>query len=134
MNVVWTDKKRWGFLGLPLTFTRYTLTEEKLLVDSGFLSKKQEEVRLYRIMDMTLNRSFGQRIFGLGTIVCNTADKTSPTLELKNIKKPKDIKEKLSDMVESERERKRVSSREYMTHDYDGDGDYDDDDDNHHFF
>ena len=68
MNIVWTDKKRWGFLGLPLTFTRYTLTEEKLLVDSGFLNKKQEEVRLYRIMDMTLNRSFGQRIFGLGTI------------------------------------------------------------------
>ena len=64
INVVWQDRKRTLF-GLPWSFTKYSLTEEKLLVETGFLNKKEEEIRLYRIMDVTLKRSFGERIFGL---------------------------------------------------------------------
>ncbi len=126
METVWTDKKRWGFLGLPWTFTRYTLTEEKFLVDSGFFSKKQDEIRLYRILDLSLRRGFGQRMFGLGTITCVTADKTCPNLVIKNIKNSQDVKEQLSELVEVERERKRVSSREFISsHDVDEDDDDD---------
>ena len=128
MDVVWTDKKRWGFFGLPWTFTRYTLTQEKFLVDSGFLSKKEDEIRLYRILDLSLKRGFGQRIFGLGTITCVTADKTCPTLVIKNIKKSQEVKEQLSELVEAERERKRVSSREFISS---HEADYDDDDDDY---
>ena len=128
-SIVWKDRKRWLFFGLPWTFTKYTLKNEKLLVESGFFSVREDEVRLYRIMDISIKRGLMQRIFGLGTINCITADKSLPTLILKNIKNSKDIKEKLSDMVEAERERKRVSSREFIGGNFETDdfGDYDND-------
>lgn len=112
-KILWQDRKRTIF-GLPWTFTKYKLTEEKLLIQTGFLNIKQEEVRLYRIMDVTLNRPLGQRIWGLGTIHCCSADKSTPEFDIKNIKNPEKIKNLLSDQVEEERNKKRVTSREYM--------------------
>lgn len=120
----WRERKRTIF-GLPLSFTVYKLTEEKLLVETGFFNINQEEVRLYRILDVTLKRSLGQRIFGLGTIHCCSADKTTPEFDVKNIKNSEKVKEMLSDMIESERTKKRVSSREFMTSEEDFDGDID---------
>ena len=122
-EIIWSDRKRILF-GLPWTFTKYTLTKEKLLVETGILNKDQEEIRLYRIMDMTLRRSFWQRLFGLGTIHCCTADKSSPELDIKWIPDSANVKELLSDLVEAERMEKRVSSREFFS---DSDGDLDDD-------
>lgn len=117
MENLWSDKKRLTLFALPWTFTKYSLTEEKLLVEKGFLSKKEEEVRLYRIVDLTLERSFLQRIFGLGTVVCQTVDRTTPSLEIMNIKDPKRVKELISDTAEAERVKKRVTSRETMISD-----------------
>lgn len=113
---LWKDRKRILF-GLPWTFTVYKLTEEKLLIETGFLSKKEEEVRLYRIMDMTLNRPFGQRLWGLGTVHCCTADRSTPEFDILRIKKPREFKELLSDLVEKQRDLKRVSAREFMDDD-----------------
>ena len=122
-DIIWTDRKRIIF-GLPWTFTKYILTKEKLLVETGILNKDQEEIRLYRIMDMTLKRSLWQRLFGLGTIHCCTADKSSPELDIQWIPDSENVKELLSDLVEAERMEKRVSSREFFS---DSDGDADDD-------
>ena len=122
-DIIWTDRKRIIF-GLPWTFTKYILTKEKLLVETGILNKDQEEIRLYRIMDMTLKRSLWQRLFGLGTIHCCTADKSSPELDIQWIPDSENVKELLSDLVEAERMEKRVSSREFFS---DSDGDLDDD-------
>ena len=116
---IWTDRKRTIF-GLPLSFTVYKLTGEKLLIETGFLSKKQEEIRLYRILDLTLNRPFGQRIFGLGTIHCCTGDKSTPEFDILKMKKSEYIKNLLSDMVEKQRDEKRIAAREFM---YDSDPD-----------
>ena len=127
-EIVWTDRKRILF-GLPWTFTKYTLTREKLLVETGILNKDQEEIRLYRIMDLTLRRTFWQRLFGLGTIHCCTADKTAPELDIQWIPDSANVKELLSDLVEAERMEKRVSSREFFS---DSDGDLDDDGDLDH--
>lgn len=113
VGAVWQDRKRWLF-GLPWSFTRYYLFEDKLLIDTGFLSRKEEEVRLYRIMDITLKRSLGERIFGLGTIHCCSGDKTTPEFDIKHVKFAKDVKERLSAMVESERLRRRVGTREFL--------------------
>ncbi len=128
MKVIWTSKKRWLLFGLPWTFTRYTLTEEKFLLDIGFLNKRQEEIRLYRILDLSLRRSFFQRMSGLGTITCKTSDKSVPVLVIKNIKESERVKELISDLVEKERVRKRVSSREVVGGRFDEDaahgGDY----------
>lgn len=122
-DVIWRDRKRIIF-ALPWTFTRYALTEEKLTIDKGFFSRDEEEVRLYRILDITLRRSLWQRLFGLGTIHCNSADKSSPEFDIKNITNCANTKERLSDLVEACRDKKRVSSREYMSGD---DGDFDED-------
>lgn len=114
MDILWSDRKRLTLFGLPWTFTKYICTSEKFLIQSGVFSTKEEEVRLYRILDMTLERSFLQRIFGLGTIVCDTVDKSSPKLVIKNVKNSRKAKELLSELVEKERVKKRVSSREVM--------------------
>ncbi len=112
-NIVWQDRKRIIF-GLPFTFTTYHLTPEKLLIRSGILNTQEEEIRLYRIMDVTLRRSLWERLFGLGTIHCCSADKSTPEFDIRWIPHSADVKEQLSDMIETERENKRVSSREFM--------------------
>ena len=82
------------------------LLEDKLLIDTGFLSTKQEEIKLYRIMDITLNRSFIQKIFGVGTIHCCSGDKSTPEFDIRDIKKSFEVKEMLSRMVEEQRDKK----------------------------
>lgn len=121
-NIVWKDRKRTLF-GLPWSFTKYSLSDDRLFISTGFLSTKEDEVRLYRIMDISLKRTLGQRIFGLGTIKCCSADKTLGDFEIKNIKKSKDVKELLSEMVENERNRKKVTNREFIDHE---DSEFDD--------
>lgn len=106
-TIVWKDRKR-IFFGLPWTFTKYALTEEKLYIETGVLSKREEEVRLYRIMDVTLKRSLWERICGLGTIHCCSADKSAPEFDLLHIKKSHQIKNMLSDMVEEQRDNLRL--------------------------
>lgn len=117
----WKDRKR-TFLGLPLSFTKYKLTNEKLMVDTGVLNTSESEIRLYRIVDLDLTRSFGQRILGLGTITVHSSDKSDSTLVIKNVKSPARVKELISNCVEEERMKKRVSSREIIDdHDMDDD-------------
>ena len=110
----WSDRKRIIF-GLPWTFTKYVATDEKLLIRTGVLNVKEEEVRLYRILDLTLKRTLFQRLWGLGTIHVCSADKSTPEFEILNIKNPEIVKNMLSDMVEEERRKKRVSGREFMS-------------------
>ena len=102
LTPIWSDRKR-IFCGLPWTFTTYTLTSDRLFIETGVLGKHEDEVRLYRILDISLSRSFSQRIFGLGTIHCCSADKTMGDFDIINIKNPREVKERLSELVEHER-------------------------------
>lgn len=126
-EIIWKDRKR-IFFGLPWTFTKYSLSEDRLFISTGFFSVKEDEVRLYRIMDVSLERKLWQRMCGLGTIKCCSADKTMGDFEIRNIKKSREVKEMLSNMVEDERTKKKVSSREFMDHERDDFDDYDDHD------
>ena len=122
MNIIWTDKKRTLF-GLPLSFTTYELEEERLFIRTGFLTRTEDEVRLYRIIDMTLKQTLWQRIFGVGTIHCCSSDSSQKEFDIINIKKPREVREQLSQLVESQREKKRVYSREFVNVDNDDDMD-----------
>jgi len=113
LNYIWKDRKR-PIFGLPLSFTKYRLTEEKLLIETGILSIKQEEIRLYRIMDITLHRSLFQRLFNVGTIHCCSGDKTTPEFDIKDIKNPQQVKELLSKQVEEQRDKKKISGSEFL--------------------
>ena len=115
-EVKWKDRKRTIF-GLPWSFTRYRLTDDKLIVSTGIFSINEEEIRLYRIMDVTLKRSLGERLWGLGTIHLCSSDKTTPEIDIKRIRQSQDVKEMLSDMIEAARKKNRVSSREFMAAD-----------------
>lgn len=126
-KILWSDRKRTIF-GLPWSFTKYKCTAEKFTIETGILSKKEEEIRLYRILDITLLRPLSQRIFGLGTIHCCSADKTSGDFDIKRIKHPVEVKDALSDLIEEQRMKKRVYSRESMHESHDDD--IDDNDDN----
>ena len=127
LNIVylWKDRKR--YLGLPLSFTRYMLSEDRLFVSVGFLNIKDDEILLYRIRDIDTNRTLWQRIFGVGSITVVSSDKTMPTLVLQNVKDPVFVKELLHKQVEEMKIRRRVRLGEIMT-DADGDGEYDDPD------
>ena len=116
-NILWHDRKR--HLGLPLSFTKYSMSEDRLFVETGLFNLEQNEVRLYRILDLQLKRSFGQRIFGVGSIIVSSSDKSLGTFEIRNIKHSANVKEMLSVQVEQQREEKRVYSRENMLDDVD---------------
>ena len=132
-EILFRERKR-IWCGLPWTFTVYSFDEERLFIKSGMLSIREDEIRLYRVLDLSLSRSFIQRIFGLGSIKVDSSDKTMGCFIIKNIKHSQEAKEQLSQLVEEERQRKRISGREYMSdhghHDFDDD--FDDYDDYHH--
>ncbi len=113
ITYVWKDRKR-TFLGLPWSFTRYRLTEEKLIIDTGFFNRTEDEIRLYRILDITLKRSFGERLLGLGTIHCCSGDKTMGEFDIVRIKQPREVKELLSSLIEKQRLEHRVGAREFI--------------------
>ena len=87
--MTYKEKKRSMFLGLPWTFTTYTVTDEFISIDSGLLNKVENDCYMYRIQDVVLNRSLLERLFGLGTVSCLTSDKTHLRLELVHIKNSK---------------------------------------------
>ncbi len=111
MKTLWRERKR-IWCGLPWTFTVYSFDEERFYLESGFLNQRHDEVRLYRILDVSVTRSLLQRIFGMGTIHVNSSDQTLGDFEIKNIKNVMAINEQLSNLVEMQRNKKRVHTRE----------------------
>ena len=109
---IWRDRKR--FLGMPLSFTRYALSEDRLFLSVGLLSIKDDEVLLYRVRDISSSRSLWQRLFGVGTVTVVSSDKSMPMLVLKNIKRPMAVKELIHNQVEEMKIRRRMRVGEVM--------------------
>ena len=112
IQYIWKDRKR--ILGMPVTFTRYRLSEDRLFCEKGFLNIRQEEVLLYRVRDLELKMSLFQRLFGVGTICVHSSDKTLPHLDLINIKNPRGIKEMIHQSVEAAKDQRRMRTMEIM--------------------
>ena len=113
IEYIWADRKR--IFGMPLTFTRYRMSEDRLFLSTGFFTTKDDEILLYRVRDISLTITLWQRIFGVGTVTIISSDKTLPTLVLKNIKQPRMIKEKIHQQVEEMKIRRRMRIGEIMT-------------------
>ena len=110
-EIEWADRKRTLF-GLPWSFTRYSLTKTRLISDIGFFSRNVNEILLYRILDIELHRTLGQRIFGVGDVVLFTADPSSPNFKIRSVKQSDDVKSLISALAEAERTAKNVVGRE----------------------
>lgn len=119
MTYIWKDRRR--RMGMPLSFTRYALSEDRLFLSVGLLSVKDDDLLLYRIRDISCKRSLWQRLFGMGTITVTSSDKTHGTLVLKNVKHPLDVKELLHKQVEEMKMKRRVRVGEIMSSEYDED-------------
>lgn len=117
IEYLWKDKKR--YFGMPISFTRYQLSEDRLFLSEGFLNIKDDEILLYRVRDIATTRSLWQRLFGVGTVTVVSSDKTMPTLVLKNVKDPVMVKELIHKQVEEMKIQRRVRFGEIMTTDDD---------------
>ena len=119
--MAFVEKKRWLFLGLPFTFTKYTVTEEQITINSGLFTRIENDCYMYKIQDTVLSVSLFQRIFGIATVVCKTSDVTHGQLVLKNIKNAKAIKNFIVECSEEQRMKRRTINTLNIDADVDGD-------------
>ncbi len=108
--LLWHDRKR--ILGMPISFTRYEVDESRLTMRRGLLRTETDELLLYRVLDIKMVRTFGQKLLGVGTLVLYCQDRSTNVLELMNIRKPEQVRKFLSRIVERERNDKGVTGRE----------------------
>jgi len=112
-DCLWCDRKR-NRLGLPWTFSKYSISEDRIFVQRGLFRTIYDEVRLYRILDVKMSQSLWQKIIAVGSIEVHSSDKSLGCFTMINIKKPMMVKELLSNQVEEQRDKHRVYSRESM--------------------
>ena len=115
---IWHDSKR--ILGMPISFTRYALSEDRLFLKRGFLNVRHDEILLYRVRDLRVSVSLWQRIFGVGSVTVASTDKSIPELTLKNIRQPNEVKELIHEHVEKMKIERRMRIGE-MSMDVDDD-------------
>jgi len=125
-HTIMEERKRWLLFGLPFTFTKYTLTNKKLVINEGLFVTHENEILLYRILDMSYSRSLIQKMFGMGSIKVDSQDVSSPVFTMKNIKHSKELKEALSEAVENEKLRLSIRRGEVIGV-HDSQSDFDDD-------
>lgn len=104
----YVERKRWVFFGLPFTFTKYTVNEQVVTINAGLFNTTENDCYLYKIQDVELRTSLGERIFGLGTVACFTGDNTHPQLFLEHIKHAKEIKDYILHTSEEARRKRRT--------------------------
>lgn len=108
MSMEFVERKRWVFLGLPFTFTKYTIKEDMITIKSGFLRVVENDCYMYKVQDVEMSASLMERMFGLATITCFTGDTTHPKLQLLHIKNGRPIKEFLLRESEEARLKRRT--------------------------
>lgn len=106
--MIFVEKRRTKLFALPICFTTYTLSEEKITITSGFLNITVDDAYMYKVQDVKLTRSFMERLFGLGTITCYTGDTTHPELNLYHIRNSHKIKEYVLESSEAARRKRRM--------------------------
>lgn len=119
----YVERKRWVFLGLPFTFTKYMIKEDVITMDEGLLKTVENDCYMYKVQDVEHSASLGEKLFGLGTVTCFTGDTTHPKLVLKHIKHSKEIKDFILKQSEEVRLKRRTVNMLDISSGDVGDGD-----------
>lgn len=109
-DIVWKDRKR--ILGMPISFTKYYIKNNRLFRSAGLFSNQEDEIMLYKIMDLRVNISFLDRIFRVGTVTIYSRDESNREMKLLKIKHPKKVRDMLSEKVESLKKNMKIQGRE----------------------
>ena len=125
-EIVWTGKK--NILGMPISFTRYILTESKLITRIGWLNIKEDEIELYRVYDKSISFTLGQRVVNCGTIKLLSKDSDTPTKMLVSVRKPREVKRLIDEAVQLQRDKYYVRGRDMVGAGFDAEH-YDTDED-----
>ena len=112
VETLWQDRKR--ILGMPISFTKYYLSKDRLFMQHGFFNMHMEEIVLYRVTDISVKASLGQRVFGLGTVLIHSSDKSTPHLEIKSVRNPMVVKELIHQNVEEMKQQRGVRVNEFL--------------------
>ena len=108
--ILWSDRKR--ILGMPLSFTKYTVDANRLYMQTGLLRTEVNELLLYRVLDVKSGRTLGQKLLGVGTITLMSSDQSTPRMELKNIRDCERVRKFLSALIEKQRSDLGIRGRE----------------------
>jgi uncharacterized membrane protein YdbT with pleckstrin-like domain len=88
--------------------TVYELTTQRLKIYHGILTRRLDEVELYRVKDYVLEQPLLLRLLGLGHVTLVTSDAITPSVKLRAIARAAIVREQLRTAVQAERDRKRV--------------------------
>ncbi len=78
-----------AFYHVKQKLVRYTLTDSKLEIDEGLISRSTRSVPIRRIQDVTVSSSALQRLLGFGDLMIDNASDEGGKVILKNINRPK---------------------------------------------
>lgn len=92
--------------------TKYELTSQRLKTHSGVLSKKTDEIELYRVKDTRFDQPFFLRIFGLGNVLLFSTDVSTPLVQINAVPNAHALREQIRNLVEERRDLKRVRNIE----------------------
>ena len=112
IELIWSDRKR--YFGLPISFTKYSLSIERVFVQKGLLRTTYEQTMLYRVVDVKCSITIWQRFFGVGTVTIISNDKSEPEVVLQNIQNPIHVKEVIHHLVEAIRLKKDIKPTEFL--------------------
>ena len=108
MSVEFNERKRWLFLGLPFTFTKYRIREDMITMDTGLLKTVENDCYMYKVQDVQHSATLWEKIFRLGTVTCFTGDTTHPQLVLEHIKNSRAVKDFILEQSEQARLKRRT--------------------------
>lgn len=94
--------------------TRYRITTQRIVIETGLFSKRVEQIDLYRIVDYVIERPFSQRLLGTGNITLEAMDKTTPEIRIRGIGTDvMALYERLRTATEAEKQRKGVRTVDF---------------------
>jgi len=94
---------------------RITLTDQRLILRRGILSRTTDYVELYRIKDSHFTQSVVERMLGLGTIRLRTTQDSAPNVELAGMRSPEALWNQIRGLVEARRDAKGVRELDMNT-------------------